>query len=303
MSLTAMTVLGYMMIARRAHIQDRTGSLTEDLARVGLDSIPLDHVRAQKALELARARPGILKILAPLTLSSITLTNFLSLRIIPILCGKFFDERPHKGLYSCGEILTWLLYAALVIATGFIGVGLCEIDPRGWLLLIPDSFLLFAGTLMLITFWMSPAHEILTHWVRTPLAKTDARFPHLPKMPSRLLERAAIAQTVEGAEVKVEHTRRDPFLLVERRRGLRVERAYIGAWNTGDQKLDTFLICYCRRRFRAGGSFLYKSKAGPWGPAIFLEELVIGRCSEAELWILIDTDVHWAQSPVDDRAC
>ena len=212
-------------------------SLTAELAARGAPPIPTKMVRAHKREAIRVVRPGTLRFSAPAIRLTKNVLAMLSVsEFIEDYCDLKFGWDIPEWADGLLHLVCWLGAAAgvvMIVATFFY--------PGLWpliLLAVPTaSFFALDG----IDTWVSQDRErqvaIAAQWQRYK-ANEFSHWREARRMPGRIADRAETARTIPGVDVEIETLYLDPLIRAKRGWWIFSQRAYIGAWETGNPELD-----------------------------------------------------------------
>ncbi len=210
-------------VAEFDQVRAKRAPLAVILASHSIVVIPQDRVNAHKAKELQKRSTSLKLVLTVLHVCSLWV---------------FFDalrRTTWRTGVSAACISLWM-----VGQLPLVGFGLRMLihgNMIGGILLIPPCA--FLG--MVALFIMNKAH--LDAWWKSarfsPGKGTSFLLGALPEVPSGLVIRARRAESIPGVRLVVEFLDVDPFLYAVRGYGPWAERVPIGAWETGDEALES----------------------------------------------------------------
>lgn len=225
----------FVGVLKRSIIWPFNEPLRETLAGVGVAALPKELVRIHKRRVIHDRRPGFLRVLAPSMHALEMALGFLSLALPVWLAFRWKKTEREKDKVVIVYLATIAsLFLAGAVATLFaVSLSIYPLRAVGIAATVP----LFSLLLLLIAVFVSDEsvtlHRALARWERERLA------PH-HDIPQAMRSRVATLEKLPGVSLEVERLETDPFLVARRRRGLKIEREYVGAWETGDTKLDSF---------------------------------------------------------------
>lgn len=205
--------------------------LVDDLQAKGIQVIPQDLVDTHKRMEIRKRRPGILRFFGPFGFFLIILAVW---PVILDICRRFKTKLPKKlecGLFLATLVMSVASYAILALfGHGVTGAFfLAPVAANALLAFLHTSERL--DLLLAIEIWTS---------ARITSSGETAAPNAASQMPKRLYARARLAEEIPGTRLAVEFLDDDPFLVVLRGYGPWTEKAWIGAWKTGNARLDEF---------------------------------------------------------------
>lgn len=195
----------------------RIKTLTGRLRDYGVRTLPKEWVLAHKERVLREHRAGVprLRLYAAIICVRALDHAWLSSLVIAVtvavasgFLGHYFGSShfPIEVFIGSGIVVAILVWA----------IALCLLPPvsLSW---ITNEFLALGN-----------------YWQRIPYRN----FQRFSNIPGPLLKRATRAERLYGAQVYVEQFGRDPLLVVVQKSGWSKTEQYIGAWDTGDPRLD-----------------------------------------------------------------
>jgi hypothetical protein len=203
-------------------LQQHSLSLAQELAQRGIPIIDNSIVKKHMRKTVTESRRGIYRLIGPLLYGFMSILNF--------------------TISSSHSMHTWSLIMLMCVVSGlasWFGLLYANVAFFFALGLIAGFIVCFFGMLAL--------HAKLGHtasfaratmiWIRTEMDANRASLLAF-SVPERLHDRAARTTQIDGVKLNRLHFGPDPLLEVVRIRGLRVERAFIGGWETGVPAID-----------------------------------------------------------------
>lgn len=216
-------------------IQVKKMSLQDELQGCGVPTIASNLVHTFQRAALRRLRPGMWHYVGPLFRLLFNICNFLLGATIFQVWKKYTTKKiPSYALMVPFTVVMGSFVGVLVglsLGVHIIILALLSISMSAFLLMnildgIANRYKQFARA---ASGWVIGCVNIRGYG-----ASYD-----VPYVPSHLRKRISKASAIHGARLYVEYLEDDPFLFVVRGHFFFKEKVYIGAWETGNQYLDS----------------------------------------------------------------
>lgn len=202
-------------------------TLTEQLAAVGVRTMPLQQVQAHKRAVLKQERHGheiAAFLLDVIDVTWRTLSLWYLVRLVELGSGTKYLGTYVLGLFVLG------FGGIMLLATG---------QSPAWALLFVPPVTAILAVIYWITAQGSKIGSLRRRWMRTSIDRHGTADQLLGYVPRHLVARVMGARHVPNVVIQTEEFGSDPFILVAPK-WFSGPAVYIGAWATGSEQLDDF---------------------------------------------------------------
>lgn len=202
-------------------------TLTEQLAAVGVRTLPLRQVQVHKRVVLKQERQGH------------EISGFL-LDCIDVLWRTASLWYLVRIVELGGGTRHVVAYVLSLLALGFSGIALLAAGQSpAWALLFVPPVTAMLAVIYWITAQGSKIGSLRKRWMRTSINRTGTTDQLMGYMPQHLVARVLDARRVPNVVIQLEEFGSDPFIVVAPK-WFGGPAVYIGAWATGSEQLDNF---------------------------------------------------------------